>query len=70
MRVQRERLKRSYPNHPAEVYYSACHRARTPKGGFMTYHGWGATPTEARLDLLWQMGRRRTSPNLAGTSDA
>ena len=63
MKIYKERMMRSHPNLPAEVYYSARMRVRTRKG-HLTYHGWGDTPAKAKLDLLWQMGRRRTSPNM------
>lgn len=62
MRISRDRLPR-HRGLPAERGYIATGRARMD-GKVYTFRGWGNTPTEARLELLWQQGRRRISPML------
>lgn len=59
MRIQRERIFKT-ARHPGEVYFTARGRGRF-NGVWWRTVGWGSTPTKARLNLLYQMGRRRTS---------
>jgi hypothetical protein len=60
VKITKVRIKRSHPDLPAETIYIA--EARTvchDDGKRWTFRGSGATVKEARLDLLWQQGRRR-----------
>lgn len=57
MKIIRERLPRTRRS-PAEVYYTARGRGRF-NGVWWNTYGWGTTPQKARLNLLWNLNRRR-----------
>lgn len=59
MKIQRERILKTART-PGEVYYTA--RGRFRHGGvYWRTWGWGSTPTKARLNMLYQIGRRRNA---------
>lgn len=62
MKISRDLIRKSH-GLPAERGFIASGVARLG-GQESTFRGWGRTPTEARLELLWQQGRRRISPML------